>query len=268
VAVERWLKGGEGQGYVHHEVWSTFACDTSSAHVGERAMLFLCRNGEIARSSPSVQSAVQQVVGTDEIYRSWNWGDGILPVLEEGGVEYVPNRVMASGVDVGSLLENGSLRTLTEQIQYVQELLRFSPGAVSVLAQSGCASYGRNPGTFDLRILPSGEVRLATNLGPGESVRTFELEPYVWRPLDAVLVGGGNRAVGETAWQNVRKVVLRIDDSTLSFTEPRGWAPAGVDERLALHDALRAWTLVRDVAELPDADPHAEKDRRWLASWR
>ena len=87
-----------------------------------------------------------------------------------------------------------------------------------------------------------------------------------------VLVGDEHREAGlpMERWL-VRKLVLRVDGSTLTFGEPKGWSPrerASPEERFALQDALRAWTLVREVAGPPGPDPHAEKDRLWLGDGR
>ena len=268
VAVERWIKGDAGTPFVHHEAWTTWACDSTGAEVGERALLFLCRNGVIGQSSASVQSAVQLHVGTDEIYRNWNSGSGILPILEEEGIEYVGT---TRGVDIGVPLSDAwFLRKLSDQVEHIEGLLRFPRGSVSVLAQRGWDTFPEG-GTFDLRILENGEVRLATRLERGEEVRIFTLEPGVWQSLKReleVLVGDEPREAGlpMERWL-VRRLVLRVDGSTLTFGEPTGWSPrkrASPAERFALQDALRAWTLVREVAGPPDPDPHAEKDRLWL----
>jgi hypothetical protein len=262
VAVERWIKGGAGTAFIHHEAWSTWACDDTGAEVGERAMLFLCRAGEIAQSSAPVQDAVKRAVGTAEIYRNWNSGSGILPILEEDGIEYVPKQGIARGVDIDPPLEGAwFLRKLSEQVQYIEGLLRFPRASVSVLARRNCDSAVAD--SFDLRILENGEIRLETPLGRSEAVRFFELEPRAWQSMKRdleLLVGERDRVIGDPAKKHLaRNLVVRIQGSSLTFAEPKDWVPSMDTDLVAFHDALEAWTLVREVAELRLPDPYAEK---------
>jgi hypothetical protein len=270
VAVERWIKGSERPGVIHHEAWGTWTCDTTHAEVGERAVLFLCRKGEIAQASENVRSAVHLVIGSDEIYRNYNSGDGILRILDEGGSEYVGTSMSALRIPG----EDRHIARLTDVVRYVEDLCRFPRDSVRVLARSGWSNFEGVPGSFDLRVLASGEARLATDLGAQERVRTFSLDSSAWQSLERelqMLAGVGNRAIGEPELPLTRELVLRTGDATLTFVQPTDWSPpedGDLDQRLALEDALRAWALVRELASLPEPDPHAKKDRHWLGSGR
>ena len=268
VTVERVLEGDATADVVYHEAWGTWTCDTTSAHVGEHALFLLSRTGCVAAAPDDVRNAVHAVIGSTNLFRNVGSGDGIQRITDSDGLSFV------GGSGVPRALEFEGSTRLADVIRYVEELQRFSLDAVAVHARSGHAWLNDTAG-YDLRILPSGEARLATRLGPREEVRTFQLDPRDWVGLRndlGALVAGQERRIGSKAehWPR-RRLSVRADDGLLEFIEPAtprdpsGLTPA---ERLDLRDFLDAWTRVLGAIDCSECPSYAEEDRQRLEMLR
>jgi hypothetical protein len=273
VAVERVLKGAADTRTVHHEAWGTWACDTTRARVGQRALFLLGTQTVISRFTEEERRAVHAELGTELVLRNLGSGDGIRTIDVASDEELVS----ALGAPEAVGARAGHLLRLADVVRYVEELARFSPDAASVHAHGGASSSSRGPsGSFDLRILPDGSARLARSLGRAERVVTWELAPAERERLArelALATAGEVRAVGSTpGYGDARRLTVRSGASSLSFVEPRdGWSPpidGTIEERFAAADALRLWQTVRATIDCDGCDDHSEKDRRWLATLR
>jgi hypothetical protein len=273
VAVERVLKGAADTRTVHHEAWGTWACDTTGARIGQRALFLLGPHTQLSRFTEEERRAVHADLGTELVLRNVGSGDGIRTIDVSRGEERVACR---GAPDV--IAPPSEMQRLVDIARYVEELARFSPDAASAHARSGRASSrSREPsGSFDLRILPDGSARLARSLGRSERVVTWELEPAERERLARELglaTAGEVRAVGSApGHDDARRLTVRSGAASLSFVEPRDrWSPpiAGTtEERFAAADALRAWQTIRATIACDGCDDHSEKDRRWLAALR
>jgi hypothetical protein len=258
VAVERVLRGDARTSVVYHEAWGTWMCDTTEAEVGQRA-LFVLEPGSIAGASEVLRATVHDALGGVPVLRNVGSGDGILTITSTDGVEYV------SAFGAPKALWSAQLRKYEFErvLRYCEELLCFSLESVSVHALAWEKS------SFDLRILPDGRARLATQLGPDERVSAFRLDPHIWTDLRRDLesaTAGRMRSVGTPGLHaSVRRLALRFETGGLTLTEPAEGLRAGSQEdRLALQDALRAWSRVRAVIDCPDCADHSERDRALL----
>ncbi len=265
VAVERVLRGDARTSVVYHEAWGTWMCDTTQAEVGQRA-LFLLGPGSIARASEALRATVDDALGGVPVLRNVGSGDGILTITSTDGVEYV----RASGAP--NTLLSAQLRSKCEferVLRYCEELLCFSLDSVSVHARSGGTWLAWEKSSFDLRILPDGRARLATQLGPDERVSEFRLDPHIWadlrRDLESATAGQVRSVSTPGLHASVRRLALRFETGGLTLTEPAQGLPAGTEEdRFALQDALRAWSRVRAIIDCPDCADHSERDRALL----
>ncbi len=273
VTVERVLKGAKDVAVVYHEAWGTWTCDTTTAEVGQRALFLLRRGGEVQRAPEVVQEAVYAALGSDFLHRNVGSGDGIQPIHRDDGKDLV------RCVGAPDVLDHERVRyaqSLADVTAYIEELDRFALDAVSVHALSGYASLSsKDSGSFDLRIRPDGQARLATSLGCAEQVKTFELDSNAWRSMGHELerlIAGQKRIVGDPGNRHlVRELTLRTRLGSLSYAEPSDWSPAAnwtSDQRFALVDALDAWAYVRSHIDCLQCDDHTEKDRIWLQNLR
>jgi len=267
VAVERVLKGAPETTEVFHEAWGTWICDTTGAKVGQRALFLLASEGIVASASQAVKEQVLAALGPGVLLRSLGSGDGIALIVTENGEEVAYCQGAPLTLDSKRVRY---ARTLAAVVDYVAELVRFSLDKVSVRARSGDATLYTSPsGSFDLRLLPDGEARLAIRLGPAETVRRFTLDPRTWLDLRerlASLLSGERRFVGEEkGFSFTRKLAIRLDEASLALAWPRDWAPPAGWARdtafaPAFADALRAWALVYAAIDCPGCDEYAVPD--------
>lgn len=265
VAVERVLKGPADTGVIHHEAWGTWPCDTTRAQLGERALLLLSHNTQLARAPDSFRDEVMLALGADEVLRNVGSGDGILRIREEQGAVLVSSAGMPN-----SLRANRYDAKLADVLHYVEQLVRFSPERVTVRAARGWSMPSSRPSsTFDLRILDDGSCRFATSLRSSEEVRTFQLEAREWDLLRSALELPGMRGdqiVGDPKVWKTRQLVMRLSAGTLTFVESREWNPQALSdaERPLFRHAMRSWAAILGAFDCPEDAGERERDGPWI----
>jgi hypothetical protein len=266
IVVERVLKGPQDLKLVYHSVWPTWACDTTRAEVGQRALFLLSPDAHLGDAPQQVRDAISLALGTDDVLRNVGSGDGILPIRVFNGEELVhyfetPKALRMRDYD----------SRLTDIVNYIEVLARFAPELVTVYARS--ESLGEDVDRsrwFDARILADGSCRLAVALGQQERVSMLQLDEAKWRALRSdldVFVGAGDRLLGDPSyWSPERRLVVRTTEGTLRFLEPRKDDRRELQgaERLTLQDALGAWTAIADMLACSDCYDHSDADREWL----
>jgi len=243
ITVERMLKGDPELREVWHEAWGTWACDTTSARVGERGLFLLGDHGGVARTRPEVRARVLRRLGTERILRNVGSGDGLL--------EYDPRGFVRMTGDPPGLRVDGRVSP-TALEAYTRELLEFAPDRLALFARFGGPSV--LPGTFDLRVRADGEVRLAAPLGWKEEVRRFRLEPArLERVCEALQlhVRPEPLPLGRPEESRLRRLVVRLPAGGLEFHEAvrasGSWPPREPALRLAFEEAERAWRTVLEL---------------------
>jgi len=264
VEVERVFKGDRSRSVIHHEAWSTWKCDTTSAEVGERA-LFLLAPGVLEGRARNVRQSTYAAIGADVVLRNVGSGDGIVDIEGEGEGA----RVHCPGAPY-VLSDGDHAQRIDDLLRYITDLETFSLDAAIVHARSGWPMMSTKAvDAFDLRVLPDGRARLAKNLGAGELVSMFHVDRWeqLHRDLD-LLVADQRRTVGDaTSVPLVRELALRSDGGTLTFAEPSLWFPPGESSegRRAAEDALKAWALLRAAIDCPECRDDTARDRARLA---
>jgi hypothetical protein len=268
VAVERVLKGTPEVSVIHHEAWGTWACDTTGAEVGQRAIFLLAPLGQVAQASEPVRASVHAAIGTDVLLRNVGSGDGILTIPDstEGSVScmYGPTALRS---------EEPYASDFAKVVAYIEDLVRFRPEAVIVHQRRGTASYNAIAERFDFRLLSDGQARLATQPGSNELVENFVLRPQAVRALMQDLeldIGNEIRTFGNPTQRGFeRKLIVRSGAGELTWAEQgEGFCsvPGTPEEERLLNDAQIAWAIVSEAlaAALRERDPSRDLD--WLVA--
>lgn len=249
VEIERTFKGDPAQTVLHHEVWDEGLCGSTRAFVGQRALFFL----EPSRLDGESGAHVFAELGA----LPWhNVGSG-LGIVE---IETIDGREVTR--HAGQPESLGSERpALSDVVVYVEELVRFAPANLTVHLRCRGAGSGDS---FDLRLLPDGEMRLARPLGGLEErrlARLPEADRDRLRERIEGLVGEQDRTLGEElARADVHRLVtLRSRQAGLVLRQPYGpRRPTHTAEaRRTREDAVTGWSLILEALGVPSCADHA-----------
>ncbi len=278
IAVARVLKGDPTTKVAYHETWPTWTCDTTSAHVGERCLFFLCP-GQAEGAAPDVRESIVALLGGAPVYSNVGSGDGIVPILTTAeGEPYVRFAGAPKALGFPESTVPAALRSdkwhgrqpLAGICTYVEEVARFAPELAVIRATS---RSGRPPQwkAFDFRMLGDGSVRVATNFGAEEFVRVSKLETPAWSALrDSITTTLGPEPIslGEPdSYNPYRSLRIRLPDARLSFVDDDSVIVSGMaDAELATYRrVIRAWAVVREAVDCLDCVDHRSADKGWLA---
>lgn len=252
VEVERTLKGDPAATVLHHEVWDEGTCGSTIAFPGQRALLFL---------EPSHLTSEQDRarVRTELGELPWHAIGSGLGIVE---IETIDGREVTRYAGQPESL--GPERpALAGVVAYVEELVRFAPAKLAVHLRCRGAGTGDS---FDLRLLPDGQMRLARPLGGLEERSLARLPEADWdrlRERIEGLVGERDRTLGdELARADAhRLVVLRSRHAALVLRQPYGpRRPTHTAEaRRTREDAVMGWSLVLEELGVPSCADHAAR---------
>ncbi len=264
IVVERVLKGDPTTKLVYHEAWTTWVCDTTSAHEGERCLFFL-RPCQVETASQEVRNAISTAFGGAPVLRNIGAGSGIVPILFRDGQECVKFSGAPDDLHIPDVRYHQRLASV---IPYIETLARFAPERV-VLHATSRADSELSRKRFDFRVLADGGARLATNRG--EVLRMSALDESSWRVLQASLatqVGSEPISFGEPGRYNpYRSLRVALPGAQLSFTDDDSVIVSGMEDAdLARYRrVLRTWALVRETMDCADCVDHRPADRDVLA---
>jgi len=252
---------------VFHEAWSTWTCDTTDAHVGERSLFFL-GPGVIDRGPDvdAIEKAMSELGGTP-ILRNVGSGDGIVSItVPETGEPFV--RFYGAPEDYRLLDPDGTRRgpwQLSKIVEHVETLAKFSPDRIVVRA--GSRSAGERNG-FDFRVLPDGSMCFAVSARSPLTVST--LTGSEWNALRGsltVALGPERIEIGrEETYNPYRNLRIAIPGAQLSFTDDDSVIVSGMTDPEFAHyrSAIDAWKLVVAAMNCVDCVDHSASDAELL----
>lgn len=261
VLVERVLKGDPATKVAYHEVWRSWTCDTTSAHVGERCLFFL-GPGAVSDATPIAREALAARVGGAPILCNVGSGDGIVPItVPESGAPFVRFHGAPEEYGVEGHEKRGGLVRLSKVLEHVEQLARFAPELVVVRATSRRADDRTG---FDYRILADGSTCFAT--GSMSPLRTSKLSERDWSALKSALsiaIGPAPIELGEARSYNpYRSLHVALPGVRLSFTDDDSVIVSGMeDAEFARYRAtIDAWKLVHTAMDCADCVDHSARD--------
>jgi hypothetical protein len=278
IRIERVLKGDPSAEFVWHEAWRTWACDTTGALEGRRA-LFLLGDGVTGRQADAARAVIADHLGPGRILRNLGHGDGLLRItLAEEGIECVHYRNVPAELDLrrpGPFQHRPNAgRPGTQSLEsistWIAELARFTDAACVIRMQSPelADPVGQ---AFDARFLADGSYRLSIDEGRHQRVRSGRVEAAVWDELCASLERAS--AIAAPLADPYPSPGHRNLTVRLGGAQRRWWLPPTVPDSSSLppetrapRDALvGAWALVRSAIDCSECADHRAADERALA---
>lgn len=261
LVVERTLRGAVDLQRVRFLAAATWTCDTSSATVGERMLVFLT---PWERFDESIRDKGVETRPAAAPIRQVAWsGRGKLTIVRDAnGTECF--QVMPDVLMPSALRWNDEEAKLDRVLEYVTALERFGPAitAVRVGGWRGTRSPDRpNDETFDLRVLPDGAYRLALGGTEAESVRTGNIDPAALtalastlQPMDAYT--GARKIEGFRGWPRARWMSVNVNGVRFEDqVSPGMYAEDKAREPAFLRRWAAARALVPEVACMGADDP-------------
>jgi len=274
IVVERVLKGDAQTAIVFHEAWSTWKCDTTNSHRGQRAVFFLA-TGTSAAMPEDARAQITSHLGDHPILRNLGSGDGIVPFRIEGeeqtvSFEGAPNALRLAATRPDLPAAKGRRILADVFVDHVANLCRFDPATVAIHALA-LVPVRSGEKAFDLRVTSTGSARLAIGDSVEESVRLFDLEPAAWSALRTGLVelmAAEPITFGAAApFRPQRILKVSLDGRRLSFDEAGNLLGTRIDaaQRPSMRTSLRAWSLVRSAIDCAECVDHRALDASFLA---
>lgn len=268
IVVERVLMGDPTTQVVYHEAWSSWMCDTTSAHEGQRCLFFLLP-GEISRAVPSVGTFLNKRLGAGPILRSVGSGDGIVRILQtDSGVDFVRFDAAPDEYRLQDPADSNRDRLqLSKFVEHIETLAKFAPERIAVRATS--RQDGPRSG-FDYRILADGSTCFAVNAR--SPLRVSKLTEASWSTLQSSLVlalGAERTEFGEeNTYYPFRSLHIALPGTQLSFTDDDNVIVSGMSdaEFARYRSTIEAWKLVRATMDCADCVDHADRDAELLRS--
>lgn len=270
LSVKRVVKGEAGLASVVYLARGTWTCDTTTAKLGERVLLFLSTDEQDKDVEPALRAEVAtRFPGSQRARILWS-GLGRMPVDVREGEEFATydnDVIMPEGFPsvAGPEPEYDFIRSakVTEFAQRIRGLVESQRATwlrASVTEPTSAAL------AWDLDIAWDRGVRLVVHEGNGDReahsrltlVQTHELEHalrQVHRPLRATYGAGapelGVRTLSVLDPEAPLTTILRqLDDETL---DPAGWRE--------LPEVLELWARLRGFFDEPTCADHRKEDR-------
>jgi hypothetical protein len=278
IRVERVLKGDPSLEVVWHEAWRTWACDTTRALEGRRA-LYLLGSSATDHQSDSARAAVARHLGPELVLRNLGSGDGLLPItVVDEGIECVYYGNVPADLDLrrpgpfqkrphAGRLGTQSLETISA---WIAELARFPDASCVIRMQSAGLSEPVGE-AFDARFLADGSYRVSIADGRQQRVRSGRIEAAAWEALLAAVERASAIAAPlahPSAAQGRRNLTVRLGGADRRWSYAASAQPSSglpPDSRAQRNALLTAWALVRGAIDCSECADHRAVDERAVA---